>query len=117
MRAGEDDVDALRRQRKVVLDEDLDLVDTRLHEVMGQNWEAVVPRLDLCRSWPTSGMEGHLPGDPHPQRPLEGKRRQPRGGVAQQRHRTSPQAARIESCGWRRVLDLSRSDTGRWKPV
>ena len=104
MSSREHDVSALRRERQMVLDEYLDLVETSLDEVLREHGKATLPRPDLRRGLPTTGVMSHLLGQSHAQSAVQPKRGETGRRVAKQRLRWVPEAARNESCGWGRVL-------------
>jgi hypothetical protein len=72
--AGKDDVGSFGRQREVVLNEHLDVVEASLHEVLGENRQASLPRPDLGRGSATTGVVSHLLGDSHGQGSIQSQR-------------------------------------------
>ncbi|MEV0794590.1 hypothetical protein [Kribbella sp. NPDC050459] len=86
MAARKHDIGALRRQREVVFDEHLDLAEPGLLEVLSQHRQTPLPRPDLCRRRPATGMEVHLLSDPQGELLLERKHHEPGTGLAEQRH-------------------------------
>ncbi|MET9314627.1 hypothetical protein ABZX12_22680 [Kribbella sp. NPDC003505] len=82
----EHDIGALRRQREVVFDQHLDLAELGLLEVLSQHRQTPLPRPDLCRPRPTTGMEVHLLSDPQGELLLKRQHHEPGTGLAEQRH-------------------------------
>jgi hypothetical protein len=58
--AGEDNVGALRCERKVIFEQHLDVAEAGIGKVRGQGWEAALPReLLVGRRTPASSVQ-HL---------------------------------------------------------
>ena len=97
-------VDSTARQRQLVLEQHLDLVETRVLKVAGENGEAALPRALLGRRRPITVGEGEL---------FAHRRHQGVGGdlstnssdrVAVQRHDSSRKAWQSSRPGWRLVM-------------
>ncbi len=63
MAAGEDDVGTFARERELVLDHHLDVVESRRDEVGPQRRDAALPRAAFSGTWPLTGTGHHLLGD------------------------------------------------------
>jgi len=115
MGAREHDVGALRGQRQVVLDEHLHPGQTGIDQVPGEYRQAAPPGFPLCGAGTVPGPDEHLLQQLFNERVGAGHGDNIRRRGTQQRHEQNSQAARMDSCGWGRVL--SRSTNGRRKPV
>jgi hypothetical protein len=84
--AGEYDVSSLRGGRQVVLDEDLDLVQSRLDQVLREDRQAAFPGPEFSWSSSSACVVAHLLGDPHGQGSVHRQLGESDGGMAKQRH-------------------------------
>jgi hypothetical protein len=60
MGAGKDDVGSLGRQRKVILDQHLDVAEPCIGKIRGEYWKTPTPRSLLCWRRTAAGPIEHL---------------------------------------------------------
>ncbi len=93
-------VGALARQGELVLDQDLDLVQTGLHEVGGQDVQAAFPRQHLAGRRRAHEPVPVLLGQDRHQGTVQRSRAQVRDRGAEQSHEHPEQRQAIPPCGW-----------------